>query len=170
MKVQMKDGRLHVEPFDVNLGSYAANISGSNGIDGSLNYNVKMNIPAGAVGSAVNNALASLTGKQATGDASTIKLAFGVGGTYDNPKIGLASSDVDGGIAKPAEAVKEAVQEKVEAEVEKAKDEAEAKAREELEKRRKEAEAKAQKELEEERKKLEEGAKDKVRDLFKKKE
>lgn len=170
MKVQMKDGRLHVEPFDVNLGSYAANISGSNGIDGSLDYNVKMDIPAGAVGSAVNNALASLTGKQATGDASTIKLAFGVGGTYDSPKVGLASSDVEGGTAKPAVAVKEAVQEKLEAEVDQAKEEAEAKAREEVEKRRKEAEEKAQKQLEEEKKKLEEGAKDKVRDLFKKKE
>ena len=167
MNVEVKDGRLFVEPFDVNLGSYTANVSGSNGIDGSLDYNIKMDIPAGAIGSAVNNALASLTGKATSGDASTIKLAFGVGGTYENPKIGLAGSDVEGGAAKPlGETVKEAAKEKVEAEVDKAKEEAEAKAREELEKRKKEAEEKARQKIEEEKKKLEEEAKNKLKDLF----
>ena len=95
LNAQVKDGRLHVAPFNVNLGNYEATIAGSNGIDGSLDYTIKMDVPAGAVGSAVNNALASLTGKQAT-NSSTIKLAFGVGGTYDDPKIGLAGSDVEG--------------------------------------------------------------------------
>lgn len=167
MNVQVKEGRLFVEPFDVRLGSHTANVSGSNGIDGSLDYNIKMDIPAGAIGSAVNNALASLTGKKATGDASTIKLAFGVGGTYDSPKIGLASSDVEGGAAKPvAETVKEAAKEKVEAEVDKAKEEAEAKAREEMERRKKEAEEKARQKIEDEKKKLEEDAKNKLKDIF----
>lgn len=170
MQAEVKEGRLHVRPFDINLGGHKATIAGSNGIDGSLDYTVNMNIPAGAVGSAVNNALASLTGRQAT-ESSTIKLAFGVGGTYDDPKIGLASSDVEGGIAKQAsEAVKEEVREAVQAEVDKAKEEVDKKAqeaKEELEKRRKEAEEKAREEAEKQKKKLEEEAKDKLKDLFK---
>lgn len=164
MQAEVKDGRLHVKPFDVNLGNYQATVAGSNGIDGSLDYTMKMDIPAGAVGTAVNSAIASLTGKQAA-ESSTIKLSFGIGGTYDNPKIGLASSDVEGGPAKQAsEAVKEAVQEKVEAEV----DEAKQKVKEELEKRQKEAEEKARIEAEKQKKKLEEEAKDKLKDIFKK--
>src|SRR5690606_14829678 len=170
MQAEVKEGRLHVKPFDINLGGHKATIAGSNGIDGSLDYTVNMNIPAGAVGSAVNNALASLTGKQAT-ESSTIKLAFGVGGTYDDPKIGLASSDVEGGVARQAsEAVKEEVREAVQAEVDKAKEEVDKKAqeaKEELEKRRKEAEEKAREEAEKQKKKLEEKAKDKLKDLFK---
>lgn len=170
MQAEVKEGRLHVKPFDINLGGHKATIAGSNGIDGSLDYTVNMNIPAGAVGSAVNNALASLTGKQAT-ESSTIKLAFGVGGTYDDPKIGLASSDVEGGVARQAsEAVKEEVREAVQAEVDKAKEEVDKKAqeaKEELEKRRKEAEEKAREEAEKQKKKLEEEAKDKLKDLFK---
>ncbi len=171
MQAEIKEGRLHVKPFDINLGGHKATIAGSNGIDGSLDYTVNMNIPAGAVGTAVNNALASLTGKQAT-ESSTIKLAFGVGGTYDNPKIGLAGSDVEGGgVAKQAsEAVKEEVREAVQTEIDKAKEEVDRKAQEtkdELEKRRKEAEAKAREEAEKQKQKLEEEAKDKLKDLFK---
>ena len=35
---QIRDGRLHVEPFAVNLGATTMNVSGSNGLDQSLQY------------------------------------------------------------------------------------------------------------------------------------
>ncbi len=140
MQAEIKDGRIHFQPFDVKLGNYAMNVGGSNGIDGTLDYKVKMDIPAGAVGAQVNNALAQLTGKPVA-NAETITLNLNVGGTGKQPKIGLAGSSAAGGSVQ--ETVKEAVKEKVTAEVDKAKAEAEAKARAEGDRLKAEAEAKA---------------------------
>jgi hypothetical protein len=140
MQAEIKDGRIHFQPFDVKLGNYAMNVGGSNGVDGTLDYKVKMDIPAGAVGAQVNNALAQLTGKPVA-NAETITLNLNVGGTGKQPKIGLAGSSAAGGTVQ--ETVKEAVKERVTAEVDKAKGEAEAKARAEGDRLKADAEAKA---------------------------
>ncbi len=113
LKAEVKDGRIYFQPFDVQVSNYKMNVGGSNGIDGSLDYKVKMDIPAGVIGAQVNNALASLTGK-AVQNAETITLNLNVGGTATNPKIGLAGSSTSGSIAETA---KEAVKERVTAEV-----------------------------------------------------
>jgi hypothetical protein len=138
MKAEVKDGRIAFQPFDVKIANYAMNIGGSNGLDGSLDYKVKLDIPAGAVGAQVNNALAQLTGKQ-TANAETITLNLNVGGTHKQPKVGLAGSSTGGTVQ---ETVKEAVKERVTAEVDKARAEAEERARAEGEKLKAEAEAK----------------------------
>lgn len=169
LKAKVEDGRLKVQPFDLNIGNYQATIAGSNGIDGSLDYTVKMDIPAGEIGSTVNNALAQLTGKESAG--SDITLTFGVGGTYNDPKIGLAGSELGANIkdqAKEAatEAAKEAISDKIGTNVDSAKIEAENKLREEAEKRQKEAEEKARKEIEEQKQEVEEKAKNKLKDFF----
>jgi len=171
MQAEIKDGRLHVSPFDVQIANYKTTVQGSNGIDGSLDYKLKMDIPAGAAGAAVNNALASLTGKAATG-SSNILLNLNVGGTYENPKFGLGSAESGAPVQQQAKA---AVEERVNAEVDKAKEEfdakrkeAEEKAKQELEERRKEAEAKAKEEVDKATDKAKEKAKDQVKGLFKK--
>ncbi len=144
MKAEVKDGRIAFQPFDVKIANYVMNIGGSNGIDGSLDYKVKLDIPAGAVGAQVNNALAQLTGRQ-TANAETITLNLNVGGTHKQPKVGLAGSSASGTVQ---ETVKAAVTERVTAGVDKVKEEAEAKARAEGEKLKAEAEEKARAEQE----------------------
>ncbi len=112
MKGEIKDGRFHVEPFNVKLGDYQSNVSGSNGLDGSLDYVVKMEIPAGRLGQQLNQTIASLTGRSSD-PSSTIKLNIGIGGTYDDPKPKLLSADA-------GEGMKEQVTEEVTTEVTKA--------------------------------------------------
>ncbi len=105
MKGQIKDGRFFVEPFDVMVGKYPWNVSGSNSLDGSLDYKVKMEIPAGDLGKQLNQSIASLTGSTMPA-SSNIKFTIGIGGTYDDPKPKLLSADT-------GQEVKEVVKEKV---------------------------------------------------------
>jgi hypothetical protein len=96
----------------VKLGDYQTNVSGSNGLDGSLDYVMKMDVPAGELGQQLNQTIASLTGS-ATNPSSTIKLNIGIGGTYEDPKPKLLSADAGQGM-------KQAVTEEVKTEATKA--------------------------------------------------
>ena len=92
---EIKDGRLFVEPFEAKLAGRKATIWGSNGIDGSLDYNVASTIKSGAAGQAVNSLLSSVTGgKKLVGE--TVDLTVNIGGTYEDPKVGLGSAKPSG--------------------------------------------------------------------------
>lgn len=84
----IKDGKLSVKPFDVKFGSYKTTISGSTGLGGALDYALKMNVPAGKLGSQ----LTSLVGGTADPNKE-IPLNIGLGGTFTNPKATLISSE-----------------------------------------------------------------------------
>lgn len=165
LNAEVNNGRLHVQPFDFKLGNIPATASGSNGLDGSLDYLVGMDIPAGQIGETINQAIASLGGPK-TAISDKIRVNLKVGGEYNNPKVSIASTqsqDNGGGVAADA---KEAVKEKVEAEKEVLKEEV----REEI----KEKEAVVQEELEEQKEKAKEEvskevdkAKERLKKLFK---
>ena len=180
IRAEIKSGRVFVEPFDVNIGNFKTTLAGSNGIDGSIDYVAKMNIPAGAVGSAVNNAIANLTGMDGA-VSSDIKLNLGIGGTYDDPKVSLAGAEAGESTsqsAKQAVAAKvEQEKEELKAELDKQKAEVEAKAKAEAERMKKEAEAKAnaeaekakeqvKEEVQETKEEIEQEAKKKLKKLF----
>ncbi len=118
MSAEIKDGRLFVKPFNVKLGDYKTTISGSTGIDGSIDYLLKMNVPAGQIGSQLNSLVSSLTGAQnLTGN--NLVLNIGMGGIFTKPEFGLRSvSSANGG------AVKNTVTTTVKAKVEEKKEEA----------------------------------------------
>jgi hypothetical protein len=92
MSAKIDNGRFSVDPFDLDLGKYKSSVSGSNGLDGSLDYQVKMDIPAGDLGDQLNQNLASLTGRNIPA-AESIKLTIGIGGTYDDPKLQILTAD-----------------------------------------------------------------------------
>lgn len=84
MSATIKDGRLSVKPFDVKFGQYTTNISGSSGVDGSLNYALKMNVPAGKLGSQFQGFINKNAG---TNNPTTeIPITIGLGGMYNDPK------------------------------------------------------------------------------------
>jgi hypothetical protein len=139
IKYKIEDGGLKVEPFDLNAGSVKMNIGGANKFDGGLDYKIKTDFPAGAAGTAINGALASLTGKPATGNQN-IKVNFKVGGTVDKPKI----TPEGGGTSDVVTDAKTAVTDKAKAELDKAKADAEAKAKAEADQLKADAAAKAQ--------------------------
>lgn len=136
IQAEIKDGKLTFKPFDLKAGDVTANIGGGQGLDGSLDYALKVDLPAGQLGTAAAQSLGKLAGV-AINPIERVQLSFKVGGTSDNPKITPtgASTSGKGTQASPATQVKEQVQQKVEEQVQQKKEEvqkqAEEKAKEE---------------------------------------
>lgn len=95
LSLEIRDGRLWVEPFDLTIGSRKATVGGSTGVDGSLDYAMAMDVPSGQVGDALNSAISSFAGiSNAVGKDITLNL--GIAGTYDDPKVKLLSAGPSG--------------------------------------------------------------------------
>lgn len=91
LSATINDGKLSVKPFDVKMGNYKTTIAGSTALDGALDYSLKMDVPAGKLGSQFNGLLAQYGGK--SDPNSTIPVTIGLGGKYDNPKPKLIMDD-----------------------------------------------------------------------------
>jgi hypothetical protein len=104
MSASIDNGRLNVKPFDVKFGSYATNIAGSTGLDGSIDYTLKMNVPAGKIGTQLQGYANQITG--GTNVSKDIPVTIGVGGTYADPKTALV-------LTEQKQQVKDAVKEEV---------------------------------------------------------
>ncbi len=101
MSTSISNGRLSVKPFDVNFGKYKTNISGSTGLDLSLDYALKMDVPAGKLGAQYNSLISKYTGAKNDPNAP-IPVTIGLSGKYDAPKFAL-------NMEEQKEAVKEAI-------------------------------------------------------------
>jgi hypothetical protein len=91
MTAEIKDGKFSVEPFDVKLKGYQANITGETGLDGSVDYDIIMDVPAGVLGSQVNALMGAFAGSQ--NDNENVKVNLNLAGTYDNPVISFMGAD-----------------------------------------------------------------------------
>lgn len=103
MSATIEDGRLSVKPFDVNVGDYKTTVAGSTLLDGTIDYNLKMDVPAGKLGTQFN-ALVSKYSGQNTDPNSTIPVTIALGGKFDDPRPTLVMDE-------QTEQVKEAVSE-----------------------------------------------------------
>ncbi len=119
MSAEIKDGRLFVKPFDVNLGSYKTTVEGSTGIDGSINYTLGMDVPAGQMGTQLNSLVSQVTGGKVSAGGDNIRLNIGLGGIYSKPEFGLRSVGASDGTN-----IKSAVTASVKAQVDEKKEEA----------------------------------------------
>ena len=92
MSASIKNGRLGVKPFDVKFGDYKTTVAGSTGLDGSLDYTLKMNVPAGKLGAQYNALIAKYTGGKSDPNGD-IPVTIGLGGKYDSPVPKLLMDD-----------------------------------------------------------------------------
>lgn len=129
LSFDVMDGKTTVKPMDFKLGSYKANISGTAGLDQTINFILNLDIPRAEFGSNANNVLdglvkdASKRGvKVSLGDIVPVTLL--IGGTATNPKITSGIKSAMAGLAEDMK--KQAV-----AEVEKKKEELIVKAKDE---------------------------------------
>jgi uncharacterized protein involved in outer membrane biogenesis len=109
MKTSIKDGRLSVKPFDVKFGSYKTTVAGSTGIDGSIDYNLKMDVPAGQLGSQLNSFMNKYSGTK-TDPNAPIPVTIGLGGTVTKPVPKLLANEQT---QQAKDAAKEAVKQEV---------------------------------------------------------
>ena len=116
---QIHDGRLFVNPFDVKLGNTTMTVSGSNGLDQSLQYTLGLKVPRSMLGGGANQALAGLMSKAGQAGvnldaAAEIPLGIQLGGTVTNPSVKADVGSVASSVTTGAkEAVKAAVTQKV---------------------------------------------------------
>ncbi len=88
----INDGRVFVKPFDTRLGNIRLNISGDQGLDKSLNYLIKTEIPRSELGGSAEALMGALSSQaEAFGLALTppeiIKVNLNVSGTITDPVI-----------------------------------------------------------------------------------
>jgi len=165
VKFKIVNGNMEVEPFDVVAGGAKMNVSGKQSLEGNLDYLLKMDVPAGALGSAMNGALASLGGGS-SGNNQNIKFDLKVTGPYNDPKVGLAGSSAK-------EQAKDAIENKVKdeiknnAEVQKAQQQIDAE-KKAAEQKLKDEQDRIQQQIDAEKKKAEDDAKKKAADELKK--
>ncbi len=89
----IKDGRLHLEPFTTKVNQITTNIEGSTGLDQSIDYKWKMEIPRSMFGSSANSALQGLMNQAnsaagtnvALGEKINVNVLFG--GTATKPTV-----------------------------------------------------------------------------------
>jgi uncharacterized protein involved in outer membrane biogenesis len=131
---QIRDGRLHVDPFAVSLGKTTMNVSGSNGLDQSLQYALSLKVPRSELGTAANEALAGLAARAGGAGidlqaAQEIELGIQLGGTVTNPSVKTnLGSVVSSARAETERAVREAATRKLSAEATRLVEEAEQRA------------------------------------------
>lgn len=92
MSASIKDGRLSVKPFDVKFGDYKTSVAGSTGIDGSIDYTLKMDVPAGKLGTQFNSFVSSYTGGKNDPNAN-VPVSIGLGGNFTNPSPKLLMTE-----------------------------------------------------------------------------
>lgn len=114
--IHIEDGRLRVEPFRVNVGGLAMAVSGSNGIDQSLDYTLALRIPRAGFAESALNSLASRAGPLGPRLAAldTVPVSVRVTGLVTQPSLDLGLSEATGSLRSAAtESAQAAVGERI---------------------------------------------------------
>ncbi len=131
-------GRIYVNPFDVKTGNLKMNISGDQGIDQTLNYLVKTEIPRSDLGGSVNSLIDNISAQAASfginfKPSEVLKINVSVTGTFSKPVVAPVfgnsmANATEGEKAAIKETVTQAIGTATDMAKEKAKAEAEAEA------------------------------------------
>ncbi len=116
MSASIVDGKLSVKPFDVSFGKYKTTVAGSSQLDGTIDYRLKMDVPAGKLGTQFNSLLSKYSGQKSDSNA-TIPITIALGGKYNDPKPTLIMDEQK---EQVKEAVKDVVKEEGTKAIEKA--------------------------------------------------
>jgi len=186
LSFKFDNGRVNVDPYSVDIEGVKTTISGSNGFDQTIDYDLDMKIPTSMMGSSATGYVTGLLAQanQAAGTnmslGKEVNVKAKITGTVSDPKVKMNMKDqaaatvtnVKEQLKQELDAKKNELEDQAKAEAERLKKEAEDKARAEAEKLKKEAEAKAKAEADRLKKeaedKIKKEADDKLKDLFKK--
>ncbi len=174
LSYKFKNGRVDVDPFDVNLAGINTNVKGSSGFDQTIDYTLAMNIPTNLLPSQATSVISGLISQANAKGAKmsmgeSIKVNALIGGTVSNPTV---KTDLKNAASTAVNDLKD----KAKAEFDKQKKDLEDKAKAEFDKQKKEAEDRAKKEAEarvkaevdKAKKNAEKKAKDALNGFFKK--
>jgi hypothetical protein len=153
IKFRVRDGRVIVDPFEMKFADSRTTVSGSHGIDQTMDYLLDMDIAKNDLGAGANDLMQGIS-LLASGagikipESGTIKVKARITGTFGDPKI---TTDLSGNLQSKGETVKEAAEERIIEEVEKVEEEVREEASQKSDEILKEAEAEADRIMEEAR-------------------
>ena len=141
----VRNGRVYIEPYQTKIGNTELVMVGDQGLDQTMNYEMKMKIPRSDLGGTAQDAInqvASLAASQGLNfdPGETIDVKFLVTGTFTEPRIRPVFEE---GLKNMTEEVKEQLQQIVEEKVEEVKEEIKEEVNREAEKILAEAQARA---------------------------
>ncbi len=125
---KIADGRIYVNPFDVKTGNMKMNISGDQGLDQTINYLVKTEIPRSDLGGSINSLIDNLSSQASAfgikyKPSDILKVNVKVTGTVAKPVVapffGSTDGESKGGVKQAA---KEVAKQNIDSTVDKAKD------------------------------------------------
>ncbi|MGE5401860.1 MAG: AsmA-like C-terminal region-containing protein [Ignavibacteriales bacterium] len=149
---QIRNGRFYVQPFSYKVFNYDVTLSGSNGLDKTLDYTMNIQIPAGQLKQQANQAINRLLKKDVNlVSADKINVKAFLKGNINSPAVSTSVADVVGGTTK-------AVQEQVKQE-----------AQQQLEKKKAEVQKQVEQKTDTLKEQLKKKAEEKLKDIFKKK-
>jgi hypothetical protein len=95
---KIENGRIFVSPFDVRTGNLKMNISGDQGIDQTLNYVVKTELPRSDLGSSINSFIENISAKASSfginfKPSDVLKINVKVTGTFTKPVVSPSFCD-----------------------------------------------------------------------------
>jgi len=146
---ELKDGRVFVEPFEVNIGETDLIIAGDQGIDNTMNYILSLQVPRSMLGNATS-LMSDLTSQAASKGiniqpSDEITMDALVGGTFNDPNISLNLKE---NLLQSGADIKEQLKQQVKAEVDEKVEETKQEVKKEASKKAAEIIAKAEKEAE----------------------
>lgn len=139
----IEGGRFNLKPISLKVGNYNLTASGSNGLDKSIDYLLKIQVPAAELKSKTNSIISGLVGSKIDALTNeTVIVDVNIGGTLTNPIVKTSLGEIVKGTGDQLKGAASAEADKQKAEAEKKlQDEMDAQ-KKELEKKKKEAEEK----------------------------
>jgi hypothetical protein len=126
---KIKDGRVYVNPFDTKVGNIKMNVSGDQGLDQTMNYIVKTEIPRSDLGSSVNSLIDNLSAKASAfgisyKPADVLKVNVKISGVFGKPVVTpiFGGTTESGAASSIKETAKETIKQTINNTVDKGKD------------------------------------------------
>lgn len=150
----VRDGRIIFNPFHMDVYDSRITVSGSHGLDLTLDYDMDMKIAKSDLGAGANELIQGMTLLAAGAglkipQSDYIKVLANLGGTFNRPKM---TTDLSGNLNSAGETIQEAVEERISEELEKVEEQVRDEAGEQAEKIIADAEKEAARLVEEARK------------------
>ncbi|MBF4518540.1 AsmA family protein [Flavobacterium sp. ANB] len=86
MALTFEDGKVNVKPFDIKYQDIKVTVGGTHGFDQTMNYNLKLDVPAKYLGSEANALIAKMSPADAA-KLDNIPINALITGNFSNPKI-----------------------------------------------------------------------------------
>jgi hypothetical protein len=125
---KINNGRVFVSPFDVKLSNIKMNISGDQGLDQTINYIVKTEIPRSDLGNSINSLIDNVSAQAAAfgikfKPADILKINVKVSGTFTKPVVApYFGSTTGSGPGSVQETAKETIKQTIDNSTDKAKE------------------------------------------------